>query len=560
MKTNELPPVNADLSRLTGYPREGGPIRVLLIEDNPGDALLMQEWVAEAAADQFQMEREACLSAGLERLKQQTFDLIVLDLTLPDSRGWDTFVRVREFAPRHPLIVLSGLDDEALAVRTVQEGAQDYLVKGHVDSHLLVRAMRYAIERRQVENALAAERNLLRSLLDNLPDAIYVKNRGGDYLIDNEAHLRLLGVESAAKIQGKTVFDLLPRESANRVHQQDEYILSTGNPILNLVEQHPVGKAGPRWFSTTKVPLRGAEGEILGIVGIDRDITERKEAEEKLARYNTELKEKNAQHEADQRMAREIQQALLPHQFPCFPNNVRPEESALRFCHFYRPTELVGGDFYHVLPLSDSEAGVFICDVMGHGVRSALVTAILRALVEELLPVAHDPGRFLRHINRGLATILGRTGTLMFATAFYMIADVRRQQVVFANAGGHPPPLHIRRKAGVVEPLVESDQPPGPALGLLEESAYSNCISNLALRDLFFFFTDGLYEVEGAGGEEYNQDRLFAAVRKRIKLPPERLFEELLQEIQAFSTRRKFVDDVCLVSMEVARAGANPRG
>lgn len=555
MKSKNGSPVNEDFPTLRDFAEELKTIRVLLIEDNPGDALLMQELVSEAASEQFTMDWEASLSNGLERLKEIAIDLIVLDLSLPDSQGWETFARVRQAAPHVALIVLSGLDDEALAVKIVQKGAQDYLVKGHVDGHSLARAMRYAIERRQAEKALADERNLLRSLLDNLPDAVYVKDLKGHYLIDNEAHMRLLGADSINGIRGKTVFDFLPEDSAREVHEDDENILATGNPVLSREEGHRMRKGVQKWFSTTKVPLRDTEGKILGIVGIDRDITERKEAEEKLARYNAALKERNEQHESDQRMAREIQQALLPHRYPCFPHTANPRESALRFCHTYQPTELVGGDFYHVLPLSDTEAGVFICDVMGHGVQSALVTAILRAVVEELMSVAHDPGTFLREINRALAAILTRTGTLMFATAFYLIADVSRNQIRFANAGGHPSPLHIRRDAKIVEPLVAHGQTPGPALGLLEDSVYPAGSSDLALHDVVFLFTDGLYEVEGANGEYYDQDRLFKAVRKRLKLPPQRLFEELVSEIQTFATHKKFMDDVCLVGMEVIRTG-----
>lgn len=544
-------------SILKSQPEENGsPIRVLLIEDNPGDALLMQEWVAEAAGDQFGMEWESSLEAGLARLKEQRFDLVVLDLSLPDSQGWSTFAAAREACGHLPLIVMSGLDDEALAVRTVQEGAQDYLVKGHVDSHSLVRAMRYAIQRRESERALAEERNLLRSLLNNLPDPIYVKDLKGRYLIDNEAHRRLIGAVSDEEVRGKTVHDFLPKESAEKTDRDDQAVIASGVPVFSRVERHQMPDGSKKWFSTTKVPLRDIEGKIFGIVGIDRDITQRKEAEEKLARYNVELREKNEQHEADQRMAREIQQALLPHQYPSFPHSASPRESALRFCHSYRPTDLVGGDFYHVLPLSDTEAGVIICDVMGHGVRSALVTAILRALVEELMSVAHDPGEFLHEINRALIQILTRTGTLMFATAFYMIADVGRSEIRFANAGGHPSPLHIRRNVGKVEPLpMAIGREPGPALGLIEDAVYSTSVSDLAEDDLFFLFTDGLFEVEGADGEYYDQERLYEAVRRRITLPAQRLFDEILREIQRYSSRAKFMDDVCLVGIEVVRTG-----
>ena len=124
------------------------------------------------------------------------------------------------------------------------------------------------------------------------------------------------------------------------------------------------------------MPLRDRDGIVVGVVGIGRDITERKRAEEQLATSNEQLREKNEQLQDDLEMASEIQQAFLPQQFPSFPPSVPPERSALQFHSRYLPTGTVGGDFFHILPLSEAQAGVFICDVMGHGVRAALVTAI----------------------------------------------------------------------------------------------------------------------------------------------------------------------------------------
>ncbi len=132
----------------------GKSIRVLLIEDNPGDARLMQEMLSEVRGIPFDLECAERLSAGLARLGQTDIDVVLLDLALPDSRGFGTFARTHAQAPRVPIIVLTGLDDEELAVKAVREGAQDYLVKGQLDSNLLGRAIRYAIERKRAEEAL----------------------------------------------------------------------------------------------------------------------------------------------------------------------------------------------------------------------------------------------------------------------------------------------------------------------------------------------------------------------------------------------------------------------
>jgi len=132
--------------------REG--IKVLLVEDNHGDARLIKEMLAEARGNPFDAECADLLATGLEHLAQGGIDVVLLDLGLPDSRGLDTLVKVRAQALGVPIVVLTGLDDEALAVEAVKEGAQDYLVKGQVDSNLLGRSVRYAIERKRAEEAL----------------------------------------------------------------------------------------------------------------------------------------------------------------------------------------------------------------------------------------------------------------------------------------------------------------------------------------------------------------------------------------------------------------------
>jgi len=126
-------------------------VRVLLVEDNPGDVRMIREMLAEVKHDGFSLEYAEQLSTGLERLAEGGIDMVFLDLSLPDSRGFDTFAEAYARAPQVPIIVRAGLDDEQVAVRAVREGAQDYLVKGHVDSNLLVRAMSYVVERKRAE-------------------------------------------------------------------------------------------------------------------------------------------------------------------------------------------------------------------------------------------------------------------------------------------------------------------------------------------------------------------------------------------------------------------------
>ncbi len=175
-----------------------------------------------------------------------------------------------------------------------------------------------------------------------------------------------------------------------------------------------------------------------------------------------ELAAKNQQMEEELQMARELQVALLPQQFPTIPRGVLPAESALHFLSLYFPTGDVSGDFFSVFPVGEKAAGVLICDVMGHGVRSALVTGMIRGLVEEHSQLAHDSGELLTRINRALTVILKQAGTTMFATCFYVVADIQRSQLRYANAG-HPSALHVRRDGAE---KLDGQDARGPAMGI----------------------------------------------------------------------------------------------
>ncbi len=528
-----------------------GPIRVLLVEDNPGDVFLLTEILSDSE-EHMVIEPVDRLAAALARLDAGGIDVVLSDLSLPDSQGIETFEQLHAKAGPVPIIVLSGLNDERMALRTVELGAQDYLVKGQVDQALLVRSIRYSIRRAELDLALQKERNLLRSVIDNLVDAIYVKDKSGHYLLGNVAHAHQLGFHSPEEVIGKTTAELFTPEVARRFLEDDDRVIRTGESIINRHESVSEDNNVRRWLSTTKVPLRDPSGEITGVIGIGRDITSRKLAEEQLSRYTQALKEKNAEMEDDLSMAREVQQAFLPQQFPTFPRNAAPEDSALIFCSKYLPTAMLGGDFFHVVPISDTEAGVFICDVMGHGVRAALVTAMERALVEELTPFASKPGEFLGRMNDALLSILRKTRSPMFASAFYVVIDIEAGKMRYANAG-HPRPLHVRRSVNSVVLLDFMEKGPGPALGVFGNSKFRTEERGIEAGDLIVLFTDGLYEVENQRGELYEQALLLQAMKRYVHLPVEQMFERIMEEVRLFSATHSFEDDVCLVGAEICR-------
>ena len=127
------------------------PIKILLVEDNPGDFRIIQQMLKESEHTLFELIHVPKLEAGLKLLEDSKFDIVILDLNLPDSEGLDTFVQVLSKHPELPIIILTGLSDEEVGIDAVKKGAQDYLVKGEFNGKLLVRSIHYAIERKRLE-------------------------------------------------------------------------------------------------------------------------------------------------------------------------------------------------------------------------------------------------------------------------------------------------------------------------------------------------------------------------------------------------------------------------
>ena len=277
---------------------------------------------------------------------------------------------------------------------------------------------------------------------------------------------------------------------------------------------------------------------------------EHHQLEEKLAQSTEELRRKNLEMEADLALARGVQQALLPQSYPVFPAGTSLEKSALQFCHRWIPSEKVAGDLFDVFPAGENSAGIFLFDVMGHGVRAALVTALLRGLLREQMRLADRPAIFLAQINRDLQMLLGHIGDLVFVTAVYAVIDAANGKVIMASAG-HPAPLHLRRRAREVRSLVPAEGP-GPALGLLPDTIYQECETTLDPGDALLLFTDGVFEATNASAEEFGRARLQTAVEARLALPTSLLIDVLLADIRTFhgSGGKGFEDDVCLVAVD----------
>lgn len=261
-------------------------IAVLLIEDNPGDARFIQEMLAEARDVSFCVTVVDRLQTGLERVAAGGVDAVLLDLSLPDSQGLDTFITGHRRVPHVPIIVLTGLADAALAVQAVRQGAQDYLVKGEVGGGLLVRSIRHAIERKRAEEALQATKHYAQNLIDSSLDMIVSVDGNRNIVEFNLAAEETLGY-TKAEVLGKPIDFLYadPSEGARVYAALSNYQAYTGS-IRNK------RKNGEIFYSFLSASaMRDANGRVVGRMGVSRDITERKRAEEALEESKRRLEE-----------------------------------------------------------------------------------------------------------------------------------------------------------------------------------------------------------------------------------------------------------------------------
>jgi serine phosphatase RsbU (regulator of sigma subunit) len=281
----------------------------------------------------------------------------------------------------------------------------------------------------------------------------------------------------------------------------------------------------------------------------------------KLLRYQedlkTELAAKTAEIQRDLDMARDFQQAFLPRDYPQVPTHMDECRFTLNFHHIYRAAMSVSGDFFDVIKLNDQCAGVLIADVMGHGTRSALVTAILRTLLQSLAQTGEDPGLFLSLLNHHFYDTMKRTDQVIFVSACFIVFDTQKGTARCASAG-HPSPLMGNRRTGEIRPVYK-DLKKNPALGLLPEAAYQVFDHELREHDIFLLFTDGVEEAMNGQDEYYGMERLQRAMSDNLKLDIGELTEAIVDDILKFSGDQPLADDLCLVTAEVLLNKPLPR-
>jgi PAS domain S-box-containing protein len=250
-------------------------VRVLLIEDNPGDVRLVQEMLKETASN-FKVYVAGALEEGLQSLASHDIDVALLDLGLPDSYGLETLVKLQTKVSHLPIVVVTSVEDESLAIRAVQHGAEDYLVKGQIEKGVLRRALLYAVERKRMKTALAQSEERYRQIVEMANEGIWSTDRQGFTILVNRCMAEMLGY-TVAEMLGKPFFGFVAEEEKVRSLLRQQNRQQGISERYELKLRRKDGSELWCWVSGSR--LQDTKGRYVGQLGMFTDITERKKAE-----------------------------------------------------------------------------------------------------------------------------------------------------------------------------------------------------------------------------------------------------------------------------------------
>ncbi len=406
-------------------------------------------------------------------------------------------------------------------------------------------------KRKFAEIELDRQRHLLETIIQILPCRIFARDTEGQFLLINEEYRKTFHLDDRDKVIGRKLTDIRDNEAAREIERQDVEIMCTGVPRINELEFTKGLLNVGRWALSSKVPLKNSQGAITGIVGMVMDFTEQKEAEQKAKAAGEELAKKNHQFEAELLVARQLQEHLMAIGFDSQPMYARSGKMwKLEASYLYTPSHHLAGDFFYLIPISENRLGILICDVMGHGIKAALVTMLIRGLMLETPVLLTEPEKVMKHLNDSLVKLAEDPEFPRFVTALYTVIDLNTGNVRLANAG-HPAPIwRVEDTSGSHFELCPVENI-GPALGLLPDEIFKGSQFELTEKTELLFYTDGIIEQKTKQGEEWGIENLEETVldHESDDLPEQ--LKAISDELKESAGAEELSDDVCIVAVRL---------
>ncbi|HMF17559.1 MAG TPA: PAS domain-containing protein [Gemmataceae bacterium] len=461
----------------------GGTLEAVIEQVHPGDRALVQKAIVRA-------------------LETRSFLDLEYRLHLPDGR-------IRWVEGRGQLFL-----DEAGRPERMLGVCMDITQRKQAEETLLV-----------AEEALRKSHDMLQAITEGTTDAIFVKDRRGRYLMLNSAGARLIG-KSVAELLGKDDTALFSPDSAKVIMEGDQRVMASGE--IQTYEDVGTAAGVTRTYLSTKGPYRDQEGHVIGLIGISRDITERRQAEKHLHERDMEF-----------RLAQEIQQSMLPAHPPALCG----------FClgSGYQSAQETGGDYLDFIPMPEDHLGIVIGDASGHGIGAALLMAQARAYLRAFALTHKNVSKTLALANRRLSQDMQDSIESHFVTLLLARLQPRTRRLVYCNAGHSP--AYVFDARGDVKSVMHSSAFP---LGINVRGFYP-LTSTLFLEpgDLVFLYTDGVVDAMSVEDKSFGLQRALDFVRSRRHLPPADIVAQLLDEISKFSEGQRQIDDRSAIILKV---------
>lgn len=386
----------------------------------------------------------------------------------------------------------------------------------------------------------ASAKRLFESLMEQTSDRIYIKDKKSRFVAASQALAKLHGYENRHDLEGLTDFDFFTIEHAQQAYDDEKEILRTEKPIINKLEKETWEGGKTTWVSSTKAPLYLSSGKLAGIIGISRDVTSERLAQEKLARSEQRLREQNAIMRSDYESARKVQSVMIPGRVP----HVKHVDIA----YLWKPMNLVGGDIINFPRNPGNCLLFFLGDVCGHGVTAAFYTVLIKYLTAHSAEAySENPRDFLNSVNDGITGRIENGFVTGLAGHFTPRQKDGSRKLVVAHSG-HKQVLVYRKATGSVE-LVELAN--GTVMGLPGTSASSVKAIDMQIGDRFYAFTDGIVEAANPAGEEFSMPRIQSRIETLSSQPIKETIQTIYEEVCEFTAVPDQQDDITLLGFEL---------
>ena len=488
-------------------------MKILLVEDNPVDRMFVTQSLRQVEGFEYELILCESLAEALEQLIESHFDVILLDLWLPDCEGLETCHRVVSAARQIPVVVMTATDDRALATEAMRSGAQDYLVKGAFPGSAIARVLQYAIDRYHFQRELAHRDHRFEQVLSHVPAIIWTTDRALEITSALGAGLQLLKLDPQ-QIVGQPLENFLhitgETDGAIQAHQRALEGQSVG------LETEWRG----RTFEVRIDPLHEPEQEVAGTIGVALDVTERRNLDREI------------------NFARLVQEGLLPAEHPRL-------DGYEIFGGSY-PARQTCGDWFDYLLFPDGALGLVVGDVSGKGFGPAILSATMAAYLEVLAETHSDVQEIVNFCNR---LVCKRSIDGQFAVLSLGRLQPGVRSLTYGGAGEG---MLIVSRNGQLKHKVPSS---GFPLGLVDDNSYE-APSQVPLEpgDVLLFLTDGFREASNRDGDLFGMSRIVETVAANSHASASEIYKALWRAARKFADGHRQQDDMTGIVVKVLDA------